>query len=103
MRRGNFTCMNIVENCKPAGCTAYILITCEISDSNHEIRSFSLGMDGISDVLKAFTLMDAIENYNDWKDVDAMTALCKEAGVSPGAIVKKLGDELKALDIKKSR
>ena len=47
--------------------------------------------------------MDALENYNDWKDVDAMTALCKEAGVSPGAIVKKLGDELKALDIKKSR
>ena len=60
-------------------------------------------MDGISDVLKAFTLMDALENYNDWKDVDTMTSLCKEAGVSPGAIVKKLGDELKALDIKKSR
>lgn len=60
-------------------------------------------MDGISDVLKAFTLMDTLENYNDWKDVDAMTALCKEAGVSPGAIVKKLGDELKALGIKKSK
>ena len=41
--------------------------------------------------------------HYDWKDVDAMTTLCKEAGVSPGDLVKKLGDELKALGIKKSK
>ena len=47
------SCLNIADHRRPAGCTAYIPMTCGIPVSNHEIRSFTPGIDGISEIMKA--------------------------------------------------
>jgi hypothetical protein len=102
-QRRNFTMVSIMDAIQSGHHRQFITMTCEISDQDNICRTFSLGNEGICDIMKGFNLLTSLELYKDWKDFDEMQEAFQNKKIQPGKINANLSEELKKLGIRKSK